>query len=258
MSFTHSQLINYQTLLNCLHVEILYPKLVIFEGSCIFRILDLKCRKIEDYTMDDKIVFIRIIDDLLWIILKSGQIIVMNIFTNTKIKLITNLMIRSVQSNKGTIILYSESEEHYETPFTTKELDEKLTEGLEELVLTLKTTKWNKNKEMNNVSILYGLHIFIENGKLNTKCLTTGLTAIIDTDLSLEYFVKWEENLVISSRSQMFVFDLSESKIVYNFENKTLNYYPLVANHGCLYYLMWSKNKVGGSVIISIKIVFVS
>ncbi|KAJ0182617.1 hypothetical protein K1T71_001986 [Dendrolimus kikuchii] len=248
MSFTHSQLIKYQTALDLkshLNAEIFYPKLVIFEDVWRFRIVDLTSHEVEECHMDEEIVYKRILDGLLWIILKSGQIILMNILTNATLKLITNLRIHSIQLIMGLLILRSKSEEYYEMPFTTKDLQDKISDGLKELVVNLKITKLGQNNKRKEIKIESNeLLTYIENGTLKVKCPITGLITSIDSDLSLEYLLTWEENLILSNKFQMFIIDSSQSRVVYTFESTESKYYPVGINDGCLYYLIWNNNEV--------------
>lgn len=240
-----------------LHAELLYPKLVIFEDYQNFRIVDLNTKEETSnsdlvFNFEHEILDKTLQDHLLWIILKSGEIVITDIIkgTQAKIKLdnYTKYQINRLQNVDQKVYFFSEGGECLHAPLSVQELDERIITGASEITLNLEKTRLRSvNPErITKKQQFDDLYLLIENGDIIAECPITGLQETISTDVKIEHIVPWDELVIFSCKEQMWAVNLRESNVYYKFANieNSGNYYPLAVHNNGLYFLVWDKLEV--------------
>lgn len=239
-----------------LHAELLYPNLVIFEDNQNVRIVDLNTKDESgnrDFALnfEQEILDKTLQDHLLWTILKSGEIVITDIIkgTQAKIKLdnYTKYQINRLQNVNHKVYFFSEGGECLHAPFSVQELSEKISNGANEISLTLEKTRLRYDSEQITKKQLFdSLYLFVEKGDIIVECPLTGLQDIISTDVAIEHIVPWGELVVLSSKKRMWVVNLRDSTVYYKFENieHAGNYYPLAVHNNGFYFLVWDTLEV--------------
>lgn len=240
-----------------LHAELLYPKLIIFEDSQNFRIVDLNTKEESgnpDLTFNFKHEILDKIlqDHLLWIILKSGEIVVTDITrgTQAKIKLdnYTKYQINRMRNINHKVYFFSEGGECLYAPLSVQELNERIGEGASEISLTLEKTRlrYVDSEHITKKQLFDNLNLFVEKGEIIVECPLTGLHEIISTDVNIGHIVPWGELVVLSSNERMWAVNLRDSNVYYKFENieHSGTFYPLAVHNNGFYFLVWGKSEV--------------
>lgn len=240
-----------------LHAELLYPKLVIFEDCHYFRIVDLNTKEESGnwdlaFKFEHEILDKALQDHLLWIVLKSGEIVVTDIMkgTQAKIKLenYTKYQIHRLRNVNHKVYFFSEGGECLHAPISVQELNERISDGASEISLTLEKSRlrYVDSERISNKQPFDGLYLFVEKGDIIVECPLTGLQEIITTDINIEHIVPWGELVVLSRKETMWAVNLRDSNVYYKFENieDTGNYYPLAVHSNGFYFLVWDNLEV--------------
>lgn len=228
-----------------LHNKCIYPKIAIFQNPKSFVLLDLESVENKDlnqgitHAEEHEIVDSILKDHLLWIVLNTGHLLVVDVRRNIKLKIINDTYkIHRIVVIKNNIQLVTESGECLNVPWSTEELSAKIEEGVEEICLPLKkSSKFLLDSETHETFQLNELNIFIEKGILKTKCAVTGLSETISVNELLEHVDFWHNMLVLVDESNMWIIHTQDSKIIYKFETPG-HYCPLAINKDVLYYTL--------------------
>ncbi|XP_004932317.2 uncharacterized protein LOC101744529 [Bombyx mori] len=228
-----------------LHNKCIYPKIAIFQNPKSFVLLDLESVENKDlnqgitHAEEHEIVDSILKDHLLWIVLNTGHLLVVDVRRNIKLKIINDTYkIHRIVVIKNNIQLVTESGECLNVPWSTEELSAKIEEGVEEICLPLKkSSKFLLDSETHETFQLNELNIFIEKGILKTKCAVTGLSETISVNELLEHVDFWHNMLVLVDESNMWIIHTQDSKTIYKFETPG-HYCPLAINKDVLYYTL--------------------
>lgn len=254
VTLSHIKKINTYCNANNIDAELLYPNLLIFENNTCVHIVNLLGSNEEtqhqsgihrfDYEISDKIL----IEHFLLLVFKSGDIIAIDVSKGTQIEITndtnTSLKICQIRRYEDRLYFVSESGDSFMIPLPIKDLVGKL-ENNSKLSMPFKKTHvshLNINEKHN--SSICGMNIFVEAGSVKAKCPITGLYEVISTELSLCHVVSWADLVVFVNENSMWIVDIKESQIIYEFEKMDVNYYPVVVHNDLFYYLLWSKNEV--------------
>lgn len=240
-----------------LHAELLFPNLVIFEDCHNFRIVDLNTKEESGnwdraFKFEHQILDKALQDHLLWVILKSGEIVITDIRkgAQAKIKLdnYTKYQNHRLQNVNDKVYFFTEGGECLHAPLSVKELNEKISNGASEISLTLEKARlrYGDSEHITKKQPFDGLYLFVEKGNLFVECPLTGLQEIITTDVNIDHIVPWGEMVVLSSKETMWAVNLRDSNVYYKFENieGPGNYYPLSVHNNGFYFLVWDKLEV--------------
>lgn len=237
-----------------LQVLFLYPKLVIFEDSKIIRILDIEAETDDErtknetsYYLDHYLIDHCLHDHFLWLILKSGELMAIDILQGSQLKIVADAYRPcKMQNIDGSLYLISESGDWLKSPFTSKELDRKLAEGIKEVNVSLEKTRKLCLENYTSKSI-NGLQIYTELGAIKVKCPLTGLCEVIPVNVEIDHVVPWGDQAVLGSNSKMWLIDLANGNIIHEFQQLAVNYYPVTVWNNNLYYVLWDKEEVRNS-----------
>lgn len=239
-----------------LHAELLYPKLVIFEDYQNFRIVDLNTKEEpgnQDLTFnfEHEILDKTLQDHLLWIILKSGEIVITDIIkgaqVNIKLDNYSKYQINRLKNLNHKVYFFSEGRECLHAPVSVQELNEKISKGANEISLTLEKTSLRcvDSEHITKKQLFDGLYLYVEKGDIIVECPLTGLQELISTEVNIEHIVPWGELVVLSSKEKMWAVNLRDSNVFYKFENiEQSGYYPLGVHDNGFYFLVWDKLEV--------------
>lgn len=267
MSIIHSQLKKICTKsFDHLQVQFLYPKLVIFEDTQSFRIVHLQSKKtqetVEDldlsFKLDHEILDSVLQDHILWLILRSGEVLVTDVLKGSQLKIrpdnYENYKIHKFRTINHLLFLVSESGECLSAPFRTHELVEKLNAGLTDITVSLEKANkhYNSLKSCIPKKLINGLEIYSEGSDIVIKCPETGIDEVISTNVKIKHIVPWDDVVFLADESNMWIADLRDGKIVYEFKNVGANYYPLAAHNNGFYYLLWDKTEVSYNQVYNI------
>ncbi|KAM3967579.1 kinetochore component rough deal [Aphomia sociella] len=240
-----------------LKAQFLYPKLLLFENDYSIRIIDLKIKESDQendgysFVFESEIVDRTIQHDYLWLILDSGEINIIDLNLGFRLKIVVDNFINSklkyIKSDKDENLYFIKSNgDCYLAPYTSDNLKDILIEDKEQLNVSLKKVSINHSNLESCINKISpnGLFMNIEDGNIVLKCPITGLYNTIISNAKLQYVVDWEEVTVLSDESNMWIVDLKESNILFQFDNITANYYPLASYNNILYYITWNESEV--------------
>ncbi|CAK1601867.1 unnamed protein product [Parnassius mnemosyne] len=237
-----------------LKAHFLYPKLVILEETKKVLIVDIEDKSIEDeivsFDLEYDIVDDILQDHILWLTLKSYELVAINIHMSKLIKINCNnyayYRIRQFGKVENNLLLMSESGEYLAIPFTTVELDNKIKGGEKEITVSLEKLNISRSVVISQKTKvdMNGLNAYIEAGKIILDCSITGLSEMLSASVELEYVVPWGQSVILGNKSKMWVIDLRNFNTIFEFEKVESNYYPLKAVNKTFYYLLWDKEKV--------------
>ncbi|XP_045778926.1 uncharacterized protein LOC123876673 [Maniola jurtina] len=239
--------------LNCVHAELIYPKIVIYEDKKTVHILDItdpnEIQTIVSHSFQSPIVHQIIYNENIWVALSTGELFVVSLKNGAlmEIKCISNAnyKVRRFAIYNSQLILISESGERLVTSFTKDALEE-------EFVKNTKETSVNLDKAQIPVNAIHydtrneynGMDICIDSGKLILKCLCTGLTDVIAIHPQLKYVSLWNGMIVIATDFKMWILN-QKFDLIFEFENIGSQYFPLASYNDILYYITWNKEEIG-------------
>ncbi|CAD0194713.1 unnamed protein product [Chrysodeixis includens] len=257
MTVILSQLQTVKTLNGATNIEgrIYYPKLIIFENNTCVRVVDLIANNedVQDqsntHEFDQNIADKLLLENFLWIVFKSGDILAIDVLKGLQIK-ITNdtntcLKLNQIARYRDRLYFTSESGDSFEIPIHSKELIDLLSKSTDELSVPFKKTPKSHYifKEKDNISVC-GMNIFIEDGSVKVKCPVTGLTEVISSNNNYNHIESWRELVILANETKMWLVDMKEAEIIHEFETSEVKYYPVLTYNDLFYYLMWNKEEV--------------
>ncbi|KAJ2947776.1 hypothetical protein O0L34_g9558 [Tuta absoluta] len=256
MSVTFAQIKTSQNNVNTEIIEalFLYPKVILFEDNKTFRFVDLETKTTEPvpdrvYQLEHEIQDKKLIENYLWLVVKSGELLIINVLQGSKIKIksdnFENYRICRLKTAGGKLFLFSESEECLGSPLCTQDLDKAFANGTEEITVTFEKVRSLRFDCDYLQSNLNGLKIYSEYGQIAVQCPISGLTESIESNIQIKYVLPWRDLAVVASNTNMWLVDLKDSNIAFNFDNPNQrNFYPLAAYNNGFYYMIWDKAEV--------------
>lgn len=257
MTISLSQLkkLNTSSTVSNIEAKLLYPKLILFENNLSVRVVDLlgnheETREQSGYhTFEQEIVDKILLDHFVWLIFKSGDITAINVMKSIQIKVTndtnTSLKICQVGRIENHLYFISESGDTFVIPVHTSELVKQLGESTTELSVPFKKAHSISHSIIKTkFESICGLNMYIEDGSVMVKCPITGLLEVISTETKLNQIVSWRDQAIFANNTNMWIVDLKESQVVYEFEKTEANYYPIFTHNDLFYYLLWSQEEV--------------
>ncbi|KAJ8736454.1 hypothetical protein PYW08_007110 [Mythimna loreyi] len=256
MAITVSQLKKYNTSCNISNIEakLLYPRLILFENKLCVKVVNLLGNNVETqesseyHTFDEEIADTILHDQFLWLVFKSGNIIAIDVVKGVQIKVTndTNTCLKICQIGRieNRLHFISESGDTFLIPLNTSELVKKLGESTKELSVPFKKAHVSHSRIKTRFDSISGLNISIEEGSVMVRCPFTGIMEIISTQTKFNDVVTWRDQAIFANKSNMWIVDMKESQVVYEFEKTDENYYPVLAHNDLFYYILWNKEEV--------------
>lgn len=253
---SHIGTITFANPVNCIEAHFLYPKLVIIEERRKVTIFDIESDFNNDinkpfvFDLEEGITDNILLEHLLWLILKSYVLVVINIKTGTLINIrcnnYANYKICQFIKFNNNLGLMSESGECLALPFSTTELDNNMKQNENDIVVALEKLHISRTalKSQESICLFNELNAYIESGKVILQCSTTGMIDELFTDALLEYIVPWTHSLIMANKSNMWMIDLRDFSTTYQFSKEVSKYYPLKAVKQTFYYILWDEEKV--------------
>lgn len=232
-----------------------YPKVVLFDGLKAFRIIDLQSKdeSLEKmYEVQEEIVDSVLQEHLLWILLKSGEILVTNLLNGqqTKIIIINYSKVKFLENkSKNKILMRSECGEYLSGP-STDEILKKFEESPTEISINLQRLLYQDVKLFNGY-LVNGLYVTIQDGKLICECPITGVIETILSPVSIEYVVSWGNQLIIAEKTKMWIIDLENSLTSYECQDRNNYYVPIAVFNNIFYYIEGNDEEVNTLTIKS-------
>ncbi|XP_072944785.1 uncharacterized protein rod [Epargyreus clarus] len=235
-----------------IQVPFSYPFVILFEDNKNIRIVNVldkdACLK-NTYTLEKDVKSYILHDQMLWLAFDSSELIVIDVIKGLQLKLIINnyanyKIIRFVTDDKN-LFLISESGERLAAPFSSEKLISKFDTGVTEEVVSLeKSFKSFKNFSKENTIFSNGLYMYPKDSNIGVKCPITGVTDFIYSENDVEYIVPWGDTTVLGNKTQLWILNIKEYDVIYEFENVGSHYYPLDTNNNVFYYLVWDNEEV--------------
>lgn len=256
MTITLSQLKKLNTSCNVSHIEakLLYPKLILFENNISVRVVNLlgnyeETQEPSGYHIFEQEILDKILlDHFVWLVFKSGDITAIDTVKGIQIKVTndtnTSLKICQIGRIENHLYFISESGDTFVIPLPTSELVKKLSESTTELSVPFKKAHVSHSSIKTKFESICGFNICIEDGSVIVKCPVTGLLEVIPSGTKLNHIVSWRDQGIFANESNMWIVDLKESQVVYEFEKTEAIYYPVLAHKDLFYYLLWNKEEV--------------
>ncbi|XP_022822043.1 uncharacterized protein LOC111353306 [Spodoptera litura] len=253
MTIALSQVKKLNTTCNANNIEakLLYPKLLIFENNICLEIVNLLSNNEEnsvEYKFVQEIVDKILFDHYILLVFKSGDILAIDVLKDLQIKITndtnTSLKICMVERIGNHFYFISESGDTFIIPIHTSELLKKLDEGANELSVPFKKAQVSHSSIKEKFNTICGLNIFIEEGSVMVKCPLSGIVEVVSSELNLNHIVAWKDQAVIANDTKMWITDLRNSQIIYEFEKTEANYYPVLAHNDLFYFLIWNNEEI--------------
>ncbi|XP_048004818.1 uncharacterized protein LOC125240785 isoform X2 [Leguminivora glycinivorella] len=253
MSITHSRLKKFSSF-DLVNAHFIHPKLIIQEDTEKVRLCDLTARNEEEdpdndkiYNFDAKISNTHVHGELLWVLLRSGDIIVINPANGSQIQVtcekLANYKIQKLRSNEKNVILISKSGECLMVLFSRKDLEQDMIDGKTEHTISIH--KYGGSYlPVESHMLTNGLIAYTEGEALVLKCPVTGLYEVMTSTTKLNSAVPWADSLIISDGASMWLVDIKDSRIIYQFKEDGITCYPLGSYNNYFYYLVWDQMQV--------------
>lgn len=253
MTITLSQVKKINTSCNANNIEakLLYPNLLIFENNICLEIVNLLSNNEEnrvEHKFEQEIVDKILFDHYILLVFKSGDILAIDVLKNLQIKITndtnTSLKICMIGRIGNHFYFISESGDTFIIPIHTSELLKKLDEAANEISVPFKKAQVSHSSIKAKFNRICGLNVFIEEGCVMVKCPFTGIVETISTEVNLNHIVAWKDQAVLANETKMWITDLRDAQIIYEFEKTEANYYPVLAHNDLFYFLIWNSEEV--------------
>ena len=256
MTITLSQLKQLKTSCNVSNIEakLLYPKLILFENNICVRVVNLQGNNEEAqepsgyHTFEQEIVDKILLDHFVLLVFKSGDITAIDVVRGIQIRVTndtnTSLKICQIGRIENHLYFISESGDTFVIPLHTSELMKQLSESTTELSVPFKKAHVSHSSIKTKFESICGLSMYIEEGSVMVKCPITGLVEVISSETKLNQIVSWRDQAIFANKTNMWIVDLKESQVVYEFEKTEAHYYPVFTHNDLFYYLLWSQEEV--------------
>lgn len=240
------------SLKNKLETHFIYPQLVVV---CEDKILVLPSETTSEddkvYELDDLVTDTLVQDNLLWIVLASGKVSVLNVLHGSYVKIelqnFTSYKIQKLKLDSNNVHFISESEEHLVSTCTPVMIYKEMNEGMSELQLAVEKVRSHPIAFLRRQpsANIHGLNVFIEKGSVVSECTMTGFRELITSaGLDLQHILAWNELLVLADNSNMWVVDIVNNCVVLVFNTVGVQYLPLGTYQDKLYYLFLDHEEV--------------
>ncbi|CAH2989476.1 unnamed protein product [Chilo suppressalis] len=185
---------------------------------------------------------------LLWLLLKSGELNIINLRECSHIVvIINNYKIRELHCiPDNELFLVSESGDFFVCSLAIEDIDIQFKNGVSEistdLLKTSRPLSVTKSNSINNV--WKGLFIYNEQENLTLKCPLTNLNRNIVHNKNVKYILPWNDLLILSEKCSMWIINPIDASVLFVFPSSTMSYYPVEIYNQVLYYLTWRENEI--------------
>ncbi|XP_060807754.1 uncharacterized protein LOC106138151 [Amyelois transitella] len=235
-----------------------YPKLVIIEDNRTIRILDLIDIRDKDvdairnkpYDFDNDILDSTLSQNNIWVILKTGEIFVIDLNCGSCIKVFIenhqNLKFHQIESDGSNIFLVNEDGECFSVSLITEDFNENPDNSIETYKISVKRSNFRRTtlEALRQKPSIYGLDLYLSGSDILLRCPMTGLERILPTNKFFEHVVPWGNTAVLVDKSGMYIIDLEDAGILYEFGKNEGYYYPVGSYENIFYYILWDDKEV--------------
>ncbi|XP_050670659.1 uncharacterized protein LOC126969348 [Leptidea sinapis] len=228
-----------------------YPKIAIFEDK---NVIFADCAKLQEppsykeYPFDHDILNHILFKQNLWIVLKSFEIIVINIEREAMLTIIpnnyANYKIRDFECDGNNIFLISESGEKLKNPFTQEQLNNEFEKGTNTVTVQLEKTTTSTKQTLREPHFKSGFDILAQNSNICITCPVTGLNKILATNSELKYVKPWDDKAVFGNDLKMWAVNLKNMQKAFDFENIESNCLPLGYYSDSFYFILWGNETI--------------
>ncbi|KAL4716060.1 hypothetical protein ACJJTC_002825 [Scirpophaga incertulas] len=256
MTILHSNIFCFTTANTCndIEVELFYPKILIIQNKNTLYLLNIQkvCQEqittcLHKIDVDNEIIHKCTQGYCVWLLLKSKEVIVVNIETESKIYMsLDKMSICEVHASDNNIIFVSESGDAYMCSYTKEEIEHNFKEGIADLTLSL-----SKLHARVSDLVSYNHLIWKELEVCNImphflfKCPVSGVFDKLTIDESL-HILPWGEFVLVVKPdcNSMWIIDLKNDQLSYTFPNLGMKYYPVKVHNNHLFYITWKENEI--------------
>lgn len=256
------------------YAKLFYPKLAIITGKRYIAIIDIEsnsddglCEKDFHYQTEDDIIDVFLQENLLWVLLESGQLILYDVLLGLPLPIVIESDNKSSYDQFKTdgihLYLFSKNEGLVSVPYTSTEIIHRYNKHKTEIRIKLLKSQNANVHSQNYYDIvkqkenLTGMHLEIERGALIIKCPLTGLRAVAASVGSVDskYVLPWREFAVITNGNGVWVVNLRDAKI--QLELHSMNTYVLLFSwKDSFYYLASDSDKVSIYFLVCCKNIY--
>ncbi|CAB3239846.1 unnamed protein product [Arctia plantaginis] len=234
--------------------ELVYPKLILFQNKKNIVVVDLvnnnqdETSEEEIHTFEEEISDKKLVLHFLWLVFESGKIMVIDVFKNTQVIIVNensiSLKLRQIGMYQNRLCFLSESGDSFEISYDIKNVIEQLEKCNVEVHLPFKKTTILSTIFKTTFYSLNGMNLYKESGTIMMECPITGLLEAMCSKMELCNIAIWSDLVVFANDSKMWIVNLQDDQIIFEFENIEGNYYPVQACDDVFYYLQWNSEKV--------------
>ncbi|XP_011560081.3 uncharacterized protein LOC105390469 [Plutella xylostella] len=231
-----------------LKTHLLYPKLVLTSKSGIVNIINIKPNEESPeneqcFNMEEEIIDTVLQDNILWIVLASGRLCVLDVTLenkrNVELTNFPNYKIRDVRTINGAVYFISESEECLVSHYPSKEIVKLIDTAASELQITVEKVR-ERRAIMHHISTVHlgGVDVSVDQGSIVVECPITGLKeTILSAGSDIKQVQCWGELLVLMDGSSMWLLDLADARITLEYRTEGVKYYPVGTYSDAFYYI---------------------
>lgn len=231
-----------------LKTHLLYPKLVLTSKSGIVNIINIKPNEESPeneqcFNMEEEIIDTVLQDNILWIVLASGRLCVLDVILenkrNVELTNFPNYKIRDVRTINGAVYFISESEECLVSHYPSKEIVKLIDTAASELQITVEKVR-ERRAIMHHISTVHlgGVDVSVDQGSIVVECPITGLKeTILSAGSDIKQIQCWGELLVLTDGSSMWLLDLADAHITLEYRTEGVKYYPVGTYSDAFYYI---------------------
>lgn len=234
--------------------ELVYPKLILFQNKKSIVVVDLVKNNQDDtneeeiHPYEEEISDKKLVLHFLWLVFESGKIMVIDVFKNTQSIIVNEnnvcLKLRQIGIYQNHLCFLSESGDSFEIPYDIRNVTEQLEKSSGEVQLSFRKTTILHTIFKSKFYALNGINLYKESGTIMMECPVTGLFELASSKMELFNIAIWSDLAVFANNSKMWIVNLQDDQIVFEFENIEGNYYPVQACDDVFYYLQWNSEKV--------------
>lgn len=256
MTVTLTQIKTIHSLSNVTNIEaeLFYPKVILIENHRSVYAINLitnneiNAEKSENHRFEENILDKLLLEHFLWLVLESGEIIVIDILKDSRITINNDqnisLKLQKLVEYNNRLCFLSDSGDTFEVSCHVKELVKKLKQNASEIALPFKKAHISHAVFKTKIHTICGTSAFVDAGMLMIKCPTTGLLETVSTDNKINLIATWRDYGIFGNDCNMWLTDIRSGQIIHGFEKSEGSYYPILAHNDIFYYLLWNNEEV--------------
>ncbi|CAG9796703.1 unnamed protein product [Diatraea saccharalis] len=233
-----------------IEAKLFYPVIAVIQNRNTVHLLNTKESKgnPQIFKFNSDIICKAEQNHLLWLLFKSGEIVIFNILKNLNIYVtIDNYKVQKLYCDiDNELIFLSESGQSLKCPLTIEDIDTQFANKVSKISTSLLKLLTHSNgiQPDNGNSDWKGLNMYIEEQNIVLKCITTNINGNILLNKSLEKILPWDDMVVLAEKDNMWIINPKDANVIFLFPNNNMYYYPIGAYNQLLYYITWRGKEI--------------